>query len=119
MVEKELFDYGAKKEDGQFERHPTNLEGKWKAPIRDEYKHVKCGVVTRMGINLAETYAKHPGTEFYGYTFCAGCKDYFQLSEFIWLERGVDTKHPMTYKGGVAGRDLMKYGTGKKYKEHN
>ena len=111
------FDYGEKKEDGQFENHPTNLEGKWKAPIRDEYKHIKCGTVTRMGIDLAETYAKHPATEFYSRTFCVGCGDYFPLSEFVWLERGVETGYLMTYTGGKAGIDLTKYGTGKKYKK--
>ena len=107
------FDYG-EKEDGQYKRHPTNLEGEWKVPVRDEYKHT-CGVVTRMSIKLAETYAKHPAKEFYGKTFCAGCQDYFPLEEFTWQERGEDTEHLMTYLGGEAGQDLTKYGTGKKY----
>lgn len=41
-----------------------------------------CGVVTVMGIKLAETYARDP--DFYGATFCVGCKAHFYVSEFVW-----------------------------------
>lgn len=44
-----------------------------------------CGVVTHMGIALAETYARDP--KFYGATFCAGCRKHFPVGEqgeFVW-----------------------------------
>lgn len=44
-------------------------------PYRDHYVHAKelggCGVVTRMGVALSETYARDPS--FYGATYCVGC----------------------------------------------
>ncbi len=41
-----------------------------------------CGVETRMGTALAETYARAP--EFYGSTFCCRCKAHFPVEEFTW-----------------------------------
>ena len=55
-------------------------------PVRQSYKHTKCGTVTYMGLALAETYARDP--KFYGGTFCAGCKKHFPLIEFIWEPDG-------------------------------
>ena len=46
-------------------------------PVRDSYKHLQCGVVTRMGRALAETYARDPS--FYGGTYCAFEKTHFPL----------------------------------------
>ncbi len=46
-------------------------------PVRCKYIHLKCGVVTRMGQALAETYARDP--KFYGGTFCVGCGAHFDL----------------------------------------
>lgn len=43
-----------------------------------------CGTVTRMGVKLAETYAREPG--FYGSTFCVGCGTHFPVSEFRWID---------------------------------
>lgn len=89
------FDYGVKKPDGQFERHPTQVpeDRKFVRPVRHSYKHEKCGVVTRMGTAIAETYAATP--QFYGRTFCCGCRDYFQVGpegEFVWMnEDGTPT----------------------------
>lgn len=54
-------------------------------PVRRSYVHDKCGVVTTMGIALAETYARDP--KFYGGTFCAGCGTHFpvgQDGQFVW-----------------------------------
>lgn len=54
-------------------------------PVRTEYIHEKCGVQTRMGLAIAETYARDP--EFYGGTFCCGCGSHFPVGEdgeFIW-----------------------------------
>lgn len=44
-----------------------------------------CGVVTTMGVAIAETYARRPG--FYGSTFCCGCGKYLPVGEggeFVW-----------------------------------
>lgn len=54
-------------------------------PVRTEYVHQKCGVVTRMGITIAETYARDP--TFYSGTFCVGCGEHFPVGadgEFVW-----------------------------------
>lgn len=67
-------------------------------PVRHKYIHVGpggkegdlkgrgCGVETRMGQGLAETYARDP--KFYNGTFCVGskCKTHFPLDEFIWSD---------------------------------
>lgn len=45
-----------------------------------------CGVVTIMGLSIAETYARDP--YFYGSTFCTGCRDYLPLEEFVWEDGG-------------------------------
>lgn len=44
-----------------------------------------CGVVTAMGLALAETYARDP--KFYGGTFCVGCRVHLPVGEqgeFVW-----------------------------------
>ncbi len=51
-------------------------------PVRDKYVHTKCGVVTRMGTALAETYARDP--LFYSATFCVGCEAHLPVAEFTW-----------------------------------
>lgn len=54
-------------------------------PVRDAYKHLKCGAVTTMGRALAETYARDPG--FYTSTFCSQCNAHFPVGEdgeFVW-----------------------------------
>lgn len=54
-------------------------------PLRTKYKHLKCGVVTTMGLSIAETYAVKPDA--YGSTYCVGCRGYFPVGadgEFIW-----------------------------------
>jgi len=79
------FDYGDRREDGQFERHPTTDEGEFVQPVRESYVHVDgdCdGGVTTMGRKLAESFARDPGQ--YGKTFCASCGDYYSLDEFTW-----------------------------------
>jgi hypothetical protein len=76
------FDYGKKRPDGQHENHPTDTSGEYVAPIRNQYVHNKCGVATRIGSAIAETYAKNP--KMYGSTFCCGCSDYFPVAQFKW-----------------------------------
>lgn len=51
-------------------------------PYRDSYVHTKCGVLTKMGRSIAETYARDPS--FYGGTFCVGCGKHLPLDEFLW-----------------------------------
>lgn len=56
-------------------------------PVREEYKHEKCGTTTRMGRSIAETYAREP--TFYGSTFCMQCGTYGRVGEqgeFVWLD---------------------------------
>ncbi len=58
-------------------------------PVRDSYRHVKCGGVTRMPQAIAQTYARQPG--FYGQTFCVDCSAYLPVGEhgeFVWLDDG-------------------------------
>lgn len=51
-------------------------------PVRDSYVHTTCGARTKMGLPLAETYARDP--KFYGATFCIFCKTHYPVSEFTW-----------------------------------
>ncbi|WP_414461785.1 hypothetical protein [Hyphomicrobium sp. DY-1] len=54
-------------------------------PVRRTYVHQKCGVATKMGQELAETYARDP--YFYSGTFCVGCRSHFPVGEdgeFVW-----------------------------------
>ncbi len=53
-------------------------------PVRRSYTHDKCGVVTKMGQAIAETYARDP--KFYGATFCCSCGSHFPVAEFSWLD---------------------------------
>jgi hypothetical protein len=55
-------------------------------PVRRSYKHLKCGVVTTMGVKLAETYAREP--TFYGATFCTSCNTHLPVGEFEWEPSG-------------------------------
>ncbi len=55
--------------------------------VRDSYVHEKCGSLTRMSRQIAETYARDPG--FYGSTFCVACCDHFPVGEhgeFTWAD---------------------------------
>lgn len=41
-----------------------------------------CGGVTRMGLDIAETYARDPHS--YGSTYCVHCRMHLPVSEFTW-----------------------------------
>jgi hypothetical protein len=61
-------------------------------PVRQSYKHLKCGAVTTMGLALAETYARQPN--FYGATFCCQCRNHLPVGadgEFVWMDGSVTT----------------------------
>jgi hypothetical protein len=54
-------------------------------PVRSSYLHQKCGMITKMGQSIAETYARDPG--FYSGTYCVGCRTHFPVGEdgeFVW-----------------------------------
>jgi hypothetical protein len=58
-------------------------------PLRRSYVHAVelggCGVATKMGPAIAETYARNPS--YYGGTYCVGCRDHFPVGEhgqFLW-----------------------------------
>ncbi len=56
-------------------------------PVRDAYRHLKCGKITTMSRDLAETYARDP--KFYDGTFCTTCRSHFPVGgdgEFTWYE---------------------------------
>lgn len=53
-------------------------------PFRNCYTHDVCGVSTRMGTALSETYARNP--KFYRATYCVGCSAHFPVGEFRWDE---------------------------------
>nr|BDD46281.1 hypothetical protein 2 [Gammaproteobacteria bacterium] len=55
-------------------------------PVRQQYRHTRCGAVTTMGQSLAETYARDP--KFYSDTFCCGCGTHFPVEEFTWEPDG-------------------------------
>lgn len=55
-------------------------------PLRDSYKHTRCGQITSMGFNIAQTYARDP--KFYGSTYCTSCRRHLPVSEFTWLPDG-------------------------------
>lgn len=58
-------------------------------PLRRAYIHRRgraCGTVTTMGLALCETYARKP--DFYGATYCVGCRMHLPVGEFDWDEDG-------------------------------
>jgi hypothetical protein len=50
--------------------------------VRRSYVHKKCGTLTTMSQDIAETYARDP--KFYGRTFCCGCRTHKPVAEFTW-----------------------------------
>ncbi len=50
-------------------------------PVRRNYRHLKCGCVTHMGLALSETYARN--FRFYTGTFCVNCGAHFDLREEV------------------------------------
>lgn len=74
--------------DGQYADHwviPFDPNSGYVRPFRSSYTHTKCGTVTTMPRQCAETYARDPG--YYGSTFCCGCGEYFPVGkdgQFTW-----------------------------------
>lgn len=58
-------------------------------PVRYSYIHRRgaaCGIETKMGLVLCETYARDP--YFYGSTYCCGCSKHLPVAEFDWAIDG-------------------------------
>ena len=56
-------------------------------PVRRSYKHLVCGTITSMSLDIAETYARDP--EYYGSTFCVTCRTHLPVGEhgnFVWID---------------------------------
>lgn len=75
-----------KKDNGQQESYlilsDEERQKGYVRPFRDSYIHDKCGVVTRMGFKIAETYAVN--NKFYTHTFCTFCGTHLPVEEFHW-----------------------------------
>lgn len=61
---------------------PSELAKGFVRPVRRKYQHKKCGAVTVMSQQIAETYARDP--KFYGATYCVQCQMHRPVSEFVW-----------------------------------
>jgi len=81
----EDFDYGERKDDGQFENYPTIDEGVFKQEPRSVYVHVDgCKQSTKMVGDLPESVARDP--EWYGRTFCVACGKHVPVEEVEWKD---------------------------------
>lgn len=77
------FDYGEKRDDGQYENYPTIEDGEFQQQPRDTYVHVDgCGQSTTMTGDLPESVARDP--QYYTETFCAGCGTHVPVGEVEW-----------------------------------
>lgn len=66
---------------------PDELARGFVRPLRDAYRHQKCGKITTMSRDIAATYARDPF--FYNGTFCTTCRGHFPIGEdgeFTWYE---------------------------------
>lgn len=84
-------DHRELKENGQQKGYvvltPDERAKGFSRPYRDAYRHIKCGKITTMARDIAETYARDPF--FYNGTFCVHCRGHFPIGEdgeFTWYE---------------------------------
>ncbi len=66
-------------------REPGTLDG-----VPSVYRHVKCGVATRMPEEIIRSYLKDPWLYSAGETFCCGCGAHVPERECHWVETGQD-----------------------------
>lgn len=96
------FDYGEKREDGQYENYPTIDEGEFEQEPRATYVHVDgCGQSTTMTGDLPESVARDP--TYYTKTFCTGCGEHVLVEEVEWEDGEdwvVDSDDPETATDG-------------------
>lgn len=71
---------------GRLERIITDGRERADQPHGYEHRVGGCGVVTRMGRALSETYARDP--KFYGATFCVQCNAHYPVGDFVWTADG-------------------------------
>lgn len=70
-----------------FESYPeseSSLRGRYWTQAQLDTKG--CGVETKMGRELSETYARQP--TFYGSTYCVRCRKHLPVEEFTWSADG-------------------------------
>lgn len=83
-------DYGYVKYEEYPEGDPSGVLGRfW---TQDQLDGDGCGTVTTMSSAIAETYARQPN--FYGATYCVGCKMHLAVGEhgeFVWMDGGKPT----------------------------
>lgn len=78
---------GSGQQKGYIVLTPAERAKGFTRPYRDAYRHLKCGKITTMSRDIAETYARDPG--FYSGTFCTTCRAHFPVGEngeFTWYE---------------------------------
>jgi len=73
----------------KYEEYPSSTESSvigsfWTQARLDAVGKGGCGVSTRMGLALCETYARKP--DYYGSTYCVGCSMHLPVAEFVWDE---------------------------------
>lgn len=72
-------------------------------PYRKSYRHARCGQITSMAAEIAETYARNPW--FYAGTYCTTCKMHRPLIEFAWHPDG-ESMDPAQWADGERRRVL-------------
>ena len=82
------FDYGEKREDGQYESYPTIDDGEFVQEPRASYIHEACGTKTTMSSELQKSVARDP--TYYSHTYCAGCQEHVLIEEVSWTRDGED-----------------------------
>ena len=86
--ERDRFSDGSGSGYDKFEAYPDSespVTGRYWTQTQLDRVGKGCGVVTRMPLVCAETYARQPG--YYGSTFCCGCRTYLPVGadgEFVW-----------------------------------
>lgn len=77
--------------DGQMTDYMTaRPEERFSGPLDDvpqNYRHIECGVVTRMPEAIIRTYLVNPMSYSDG-SFCCGCGDHVDSSRLVWEETG-------------------------------
>lgn len=53
---------------------------------QDELDAPICNAITKMNREISETYARSPN--FYGSTYCIGCRMHKKVAEFVWTADG-------------------------------
>lgn len=70
----------------KFEAYPEETGKLGRYWTQAQIDNKGCGVETRMGDALSETYARDP--HFYGATYCVGCQKHLPVEEFVWSADG-------------------------------